>query len=243
MKTQVPIVLGSFVLAALLQTASAQNIIFDNFEVDEGHFNLSPGFSGSSVGETNTTADRVTTDGPFEGIGHQKLVLDHDATTTAIRIRHLSGGGTPANNVAFSTSGAEDGWIGFYLKTLNTGWTAQLWMEGVSINGGIPKNVMADDAWHLYEWNLDDNSGGPDGWGTISGIITGVATVSDGSHTIDSIVLRDGTTPSSSSTIFLDFVAKSASGSIAGVVPEPSAVALSVLGGVALCLVLIRRRK
>lgn len=218
--------------------ASAQTI-FDDFNVDEGHFNQHPGYSGSTTGEAATsTADRVETDGPFEGLGHQKLVLDWDGAASALIVRHLSGIGTIANNTAFTTSAGTDGWIGFYVRTTDPGWTAQLWIESASVNHGTQKAITSDGTWNLYEWNLDDVTGGADGWG--NGIIDGAAVVADGSHTIDSIVFRN-TAPYSSSTLFLDFVAHNPNGSVALLVPEPSTFALAGLGAAA--LLIFRRRQ
>ena len=48
--------------------------------------------------------------------------------------------------------------------------------------------------------NVAPNSGDATGWGTISGIVTGVATVGDGNHTIDSIVFRTTSTTSTPAT-------------------------------------------
>src|SRR5688572_20783493 len=92
---------------ALAAYSSGQSIIFDDFNATEGHFGYAPTFASQSVGDDATsTADRTTTDGSLEGLGHQKLTLVHDATATPLRIRHLSGGppynstnaGTPAGN-------------------------------------------------------------------------------------------------------------------------------------------------
>jgi MYXO-CTERM domain-containing protein len=152
-----------------------------------------------------------------------------------MRLRHLSGSGTAANNTAFTTSSGTDGWIGVYLKTSNPGFTAQIYLEGASNNGSIERSVNADGNWHLYEWNLDDTAGDANGWGAITGIIAGVAAVADGSHTIDSIIFRN--TSFQSSTILMDFVAKSDSGSVAALIPEPGMMSLA---GLAL-LGLVRR--
>jgi hypothetical protein len=207
--------------AASTQNSQAAPIIFADFNVNEGTFASAPSFSGSNANvASSSTADRVTTDAPKEGAGHQKLVLVPTTEGNSLRLRHLSGGGTPGNNIAFNTSSGEDGWIGFYVKTTEPGWTVQIWIEGPSHNGSVPKDVIADGEWHLYEWNLDDNSGGADGWGSISGIIGGSATVSDGSHTIDSVLFRHGAAPASS-TLFMDYIAKTDSGSVANLLEDP----------------------
>jgi hypothetical protein len=217
------------VLLMMAGSAQAAPIIFDDFNTNEGHFTSSPfGGSGSSNGFASTsTADRVTSES-VEGSGSQQISLDVTSTTTA-RLRHLSGGGSAANNTAFTTSAAEDGWVGFYMKTTDAGWNAQLWLEGASNNGSIPKNIIADGEWHLYEWNLDDTSGGPNGWGSIAGILAGTAIVADGSHTFDSLILRHPAASPGNDTFYFDFLAKSDSGSVAALVPEPASMGLLLL--------------
>jgi len=101
----------------------------------------------------------------------------------------------------------------------------------------VPKDVIADGQWHLYEWNLDDETGGPDGWGSVSGIFNGDADFEDGSYTIDSIILRGPDVPTS--TLYLDFVAKNDAGSVADLVPEPSAFSLTAVGPIEF----VRRRR
>jgi hypothetical protein len=215
------------VIGAVLAPGASAAVIFDDFNTGLGHFssNITTASGSNSNMGTGSTSTRITTDSIEGGASNQLAIVPTTAGTT-MRLRHLSGGGTPANNTAFTTGPGEDGWIGFYLRTSDPGYNVQLWIEGASSNGGIPKNVIADGQWHLYEWNLDDNSGGPDGWGTIAGIATGVATVADGSHTIDSVIFRNAA--ALNSTILFDFVAKSDSGSVAALVPEPSM--LGVLG-------------
>jgi MYXO-CTERM domain-containing protein len=231
------ILTGSF----LAVSSSPASIIFDDFNLSEGHFNSDPNLSGSSLNDAATSDATLATGGsPLEGAGFQAMVFDWEDNADAgvdIRIRHLSGGGTPANNTSFTTSAGVDGWIGFYLRTTTSGWTAQLWIEGPENNGGVPKTIIADGAWHLYEWNLDDQTGGPDGWGAVAGIVAGDADVQDGTYTIDSIIFRDSTTLTSS--IDLDFVAKSDSGSISSLVPEPSSGFMGLAG----LMLLVRRRR
>lgn len=219
---------AAFIAMTMTPKIHAQ-ITFDDFNANEGRFNLAPNFSGSSANvAASSTADRVTTDGPLEGAGHERLVFIPTTEGSAIRCRFLSGSGSAGNNIAFATSAGEDGWIGLFVKTTVPDWTVQLWIEGPSNNGGVPKTVIADGEWHLYEWNLDDDTGGPDGWGSIAGILGGTPEVQDGNHTIDSVVFRHPTAPASS-TLYMDFVAKSASGSISNLLSEPC-VATSGVG-------------
>ena len=216
--------------------AFAAAIIFDDFNTGEGHFTREPTFSGSTAGIlTTSTADQVGTDAPLEGPGHEKLVLNWDGTSSAQRVRFLSGTGAAANNTSFATTvEGEDGWIGFWVRTTAPGWTGQIWLEGQENNGSVPKAIEPDGQWHLYEWNLDDETGEADGWGSVANIVTGDPDFEAGTYTIDSIIFRHADTPVESSTLFLDFVAKSNSGSVALTIPEPSAALLTVAGALSL---------
>lgn len=217
MKKFVSMVGGVALIALAIQTLPAA-VTFADFNVNMGTFNSVPTASGSTVGITTTSsAGRVTTS-PLEGAGCAQLTFITNTTGT-VRIRFLSGGGTPGNNTAFTTSGGVDGWVGFYLRTTNSGWDVQLWLEGASNNGSIRKQIIADGQWHLYEWDLDNTAGDADGWGLIENITGGSAIVSDGSHTIDSILFRNLNPPTQlpdrTNVIFMDFVIKTDSGSIA----------------------------
>jgi hypothetical protein len=245
-------------LIALGGVAHAAPIIFDDFNVDTGHFGFAPNFSGSSVGEAVPpsspigTTTRVETDGPLEGAGHEQIVLVHDGGTVNMRIRHVSGGppytstqaGNPAANTTFTTSAGTDGFIGFYLKTsaTNAAWTVGLNLDdstntAAGMDMGVNKPIIADGEWHLYEWDLDNN----DDWAAVTGI-GGNGTIEDGQHSIDSIYIftnQTGTANQVRDPLFLDFVAKSDSGSIAALVPEPGAISLIGLAGIGL----LRRRQ
>jgi hypothetical protein len=245
--------------------ASAQStaIVFDDFNVDEGHFATSPGFSGSSTGFQKTAAETVDPDpiapnpstadldtttsaDTFGTGGSQRLDIYDDLDQTTLepnggtaRVRNLSAIGNATlttTNVRFQTSAEDDGWIGVAVKTLDPGWTVQLWMEvspnsvdpAYNNNGGVPKDVIADGEWHMYQWDLEDTTGGPDGWGSVSGIIAGSTFVADDFHTIDSIIFRqtdfsqvpivDGVRKS---TLWMDYVVKSATDPIT--LPTPPA--------------------
>jgi hypothetical protein len=237
---------GVAIVVALTAVSSSNTtkaaIVFDDFNVDEGHFNLAPSFSGSNSNIAATsTADRTTADN-FEGGGHEQIVLNMTTAGSATRLRFLSGSGTPANNVSFTTSSGTDGWIGLAVKTSSSGWTVQPWLEGQENNGGVPKGLTPDGAWHIYEWNLDDQSGGPDGWGAVAGIVAGDADFENGSYTLDSVLFRHTIAPATA-TFDMDFVAKSDSGSIADLVPVPEPGSAGLLGLVGVALGSARRRR
>lgn len=227
----------------LVAAAASGSIIFDDFNIDEGHFGSGPSTSATSVGEDATSMiDRILT-GNLEGNGSQLLHLVHDATTTALRIRHLSGAGTPANNLSFAVSALEDGFIGFYLKTTATGWETSINLDGpanstAQMRGSTSIPIIADGEWHLYEWSLDSAT-----WGSVPGVVNQTTgALPDLTYTIDSIYFRDlDGTPGPTADIQMDFVAKSDSGSIGGLVPEPSAAMIVLLGGVS-AVGLCRRR-
>ena len=246
-------------LVAMGGVAQGAPIIFDDFNTNLGHFGYAPNFASQSTGESTPPAtpvgtnERVETDSPLEGTGHQKLVLVHDGTTALMRIRHVSGAapygsgqaGVPASNTPFTTSTGEDGFIGFYAKTsaANAGWTIGLNLDGGTANAGadmdmgVARSIIADGEWHLYEWNLDND----DDWVAVPSI-GGDGTIQAGQHTVDSIYIftnQAGTAGQVRDPLFIDFVAKSDSGSIAALVPEPGAISLVGLAG----LGLLRRRQ
>ena len=64
--------------------------------------------------------------------------------------------------------------------------------------------MIANGQWHLYEWNLDNNSEW-EAWVTEDGIITGPTV------TLDSILFRGA----GQATFFMDFVAQNTQGSLA----------------------------
>ena len=234
--------IAAVLLVGTLKVQAA--IIFDDFNLNEGHFNLQPTFAGQTAATlTTSTADRITTDS-LEGAGSEQLVLNHDATATAQRIRFLSGSGTVANNTPFNVTAGTDGFIGFYAKTSSTGWTVSLNLDGAGgtgaeMDGGVAKTLPADGQWHLYEWNLDL----PSDWGAVQSIGGGhgASGLVVGTHTIDSIYMFGPTTANATSTILVDFVATNDQGSVAGLVPEPATFA--TLSLIAAAAAFARRRR
>src|SRR5436190_23002041 len=90
-------------LICLCMTATGwASVIFDDFNVNEGHFNQAPTFSSSSNVSSTSTADRITSDS-LEGAGSEQIVAVMNTTNPA-RIRFVSGNGTVANNVSFNVT-------------------------------------------------------------------------------------------------------------------------------------------
>lgn len=237
------------IAAGSLQAAP---IIFDDFDTSTGHFGYAPTFSSTSNVSSASTAARVATDGADNlGSGHMRITPVM-STASPARIRFLSGGppynttngGAPVGNISFTvTSGVEDGFIGLYFRTTTSGMTLSINLDqpgntGGLMTGAVPKTVtaaLADGQWHLFEWNLDALSD----WGAVAGIGGSNANLEGFSHTIDSVYIQGLTATNTTAPIDFDFVAKSDSGSIAPLIPEPATATLILL---AAPLALRRRR-
>lgn len=220
--------------------APAAAIVFDDFDVDVGHFDKPPSTSTSNSNlSTSSTAGRVTDQNVnTPGAGALRLGFKR-STGVATRVRFLSGGGSPGGasgspaNTPFTTSDTTaDGFIGLYLKTTASGWTVQIALDGPSdLQGGVPRAVITDGEWHLYEWNLDLAAD----WGAVSSI-GGDSTFDEGTQSIDSVVFRAASSAPADSTLYMDFVAKSDGGSIQTIVPEPSLGFAALFGLVAMAV-------
>lgn len=247
--------------AALLASAATGRsaaIVFDDFNLGEGHFRFIPNFSGTNAGvDPSSTAEHDPTDSieasASGDMGSQVLTLVHDSTADPFRLRHLSGdttssAGNPLGNVPFITSFDIDGFIGFYVKTTVPGWAVSINLDtpantGATMIGSLPIPAIADGQWHLYEWDLDafsddlDVDGDGDFFEPIWVAVPGINSSSPGflpdeTYTIDSIHFRDvdGIPDVGGSVLNLDFVAKSNAGSIALLIPEPASCSLVAIG-------------
>jgi len=137
------------------------------------------------------------------------------------------------------TSSGEDGWFGFYLKTTDAGWNVQpalrhpLTPSGNENNVGFLKDLIPDGEWHLYEWNIDDTSGAaPDGWTAAgsAGVFGGVTSFTDGNHFLEALHFRNSSlTVGVTNTIYVDYITKSASGSVSNLLDNPCTSTAGVL--------------
>lgn len=229
---------GLMVTVAVIAFGSAQAAVIDDFNINEGRFTSTPATgSGTSQVDPASTADRVTTDGPFEGAGHQRLYLTNKSGATSFRLRHLSGGGSAANNFPIPVTSGVDGKIGLYVKTAvstETNWTVSIYLDGPPANaladmdGGKPKAIIPDGQWHLYEWDLDAADWGPAA--SIGGGHAG-ATLLEGSHSIDCVFFNytNVTVFPATNLIFMDFVAWNPNGSVADLLLDPCTSTPAVL--------------
>jgi hypothetical protein len=238
------------VLLGLAARSSRADIVIDDFETGEGHFTSTPSTSGSTTGETETspgvgpsTADQDLTVG-ISGSASQRIFLDDDpavdvGSTSPVqtwRLRHLSGGGSPGNNLSITTT--PDGYVGYYLMTLTPNLQASIMIDdGAALERASYQPIPADGAWHLYQWSfLDANQ-----WEGFAG--TGPNGIIDAtSVTIDSVfvvAIKDTSIPDQNATFNIDYVATNPNGPLTAI-PEPSSALLMACGLGSLAL---RRRQ
>jgi autotransporter-associated beta strand protein len=189
--------------------------VLDDFEVNEGHFGTVYNYSPVSQTfglDAATTIDRVTTEQQGEtGFASQllNLVIDADAPDTW-QLRHNSGIGAIANP-AGNTPIVPTGYVGFWLKTDEAGVSVRLGIDdpvagNTALELGFSQNVIPDNQWHLYQWNLEDANH----WNAFAGGANGEIDGEGGDVTIDSIWFN-GT---GSSQIYLDNVSHNPNGQL-----------------------------
>jgi hypothetical protein len=209
-----------------------QLMIIDDFEEGEGHFAWAPNQSGTTTGiDAASVADHYSGDA-FTGAGSQQITLVRTSATSSV-VRHVSGGGVPANNTVdeggVPSALAPYGFVGFFMKTTEA--DLQVFMgldDGVSSGGtvGLERStalsVIADGEWHLYEWNLAD----PNVWSNFSG---GNGMIDGPNAYIDSIFFQSGaSTAGEMFSVLIDTVAYNPNGSLAAIfaVPEPTGLVM-----------------
>jgi len=176
-----------------------------NFEIDEGYFGFAPDFSGSNQGIfAGTTADRVTTMAQA-GSASQELNIVGDAGGWFLR--HLAGIGSPASPASNLELDAT-GYVGFWLKTDDPGVSVQIALDDPgTADRGISQDVVADGEWHLYEWNLEDNSQW-EAW------VAGNGTIDGPTLTLDSIQFSGA----GNALLYLDSISHNPLGSLSPMV-------------------------
>lgn len=202
-----------------------------DFEVDEGTFDTSPTFSGSTRNIDRATAEKISNDGYF-GEGSQRLAVEVGDAGIPMALRNLSGGGDPAENIAFDS----EGYVGFFVKIVTPGLddgdveVSIILDDGDAHEQARLQPVAADGEWHLVEWNLDD----PSLWESFSG---GDGQIDAAQVTVDSMYLMSPT--QKDVILYWDGLMHSPDGSISALIPEPAAVVGLSFGGM---LLLARRR-
>ncbi len=180
--------------------------VLDDFETDEGHFGWSLTYSGTNQGIlAGSTANRVTEEAE-SGNASQKLLIHGEPDGWLLR--HLSGIGSaaaPAGNVALDAIG----YVGFWLKTADSGLSVQLALDDPgTADLGFDQPIISDNQWHLYQWNLEDDYQ----W---AGWVTGDGTITGPTVTIDSIQFSGA----GDATIYMDTVSYNPDQLLAGAMP------------------------
>ena len=238
--------------AAITLPSYSALVTLADFEVDEGKFTSPSDGSGTSQGFVVASSTMVqTTETAHFSTGSQKITIDDDpnvdssdfpAGTASWRLRHLSGGGTPANNMTLSVT--PDGYIGFFAKTTALNLQAAIYIDdGLGPNAGGNggpnerghyQDMIGDGEWHLYQWRFQD----PDQWDAFAGTGTN-GQIDSLTVTVDGLAfraLKDFT--DQDAVIYIDNVLYDSEGPLP-LIPEPSTAALA-LAGVAATL---RRRR
>ncbi len=246
MKIKSSPILSSLLLVFGLAAGSGSRLqaavtILDDFEAGEGHFASAPNTSGSNRRVLATSTAVQTSSEFFAGSASQELVINRNPDPTAPAptfpsgpgewfLRHLSGGGSPANNTALNNTG--NAWVGFWMKTSIISLQAGIILDDTTAGGNnheistfLP--VIGDGQWHLYQFELAN----PASWELFAGAQPGAGQIDGTTVTIDSLAFIGGTGVPDTATFYVDNVTFSTDGPIP--IPEPSSLAFLALGALA----------
>ncbi len=139
----------------------------NTFSGNEGVFGWAPTFSGSTTANVaGSTADRSNL-APHSGTHSQLVNITYDeASGTDFVVRHVAGaqysGFGGSTNVASRIANLQlesIGSVGFWLRTDDPGLQVSIAIDDPATGDrGVLKNIVADNAWHKYEWFLDEAS-------------------------------------------------------------------------------------
>lgn len=157
----------------------------DRFESTVGHFNTSPGYSGSTTGiATTSTTTRDCTTRKNGSCSLRVLLKDDTSTTASWAVRLLSGTGAPASNTALTRA---NGTVGFWVWTGGSGMSVGL---GVDDSDGTERSTSKSipaNTWTYVSWSLADAAQ----WNAWSG---GNGAITAASVTLDAIWLYHANT-------------------------------------------------
>lgn len=139
----------------------------NTFDGHEGYFHREVTFSGSTT--ANLAGSTATRSGSEQQAGSHSQLIDivyDESSGEDFLLRHVAGarlsdfGGstnaaTRVANLQFESIGA----VGFWLKTDDSGLQVSLAIDDpVTGDRGVLKDVIADNQWHKYQWQLDVES-------------------------------------------------------------------------------------
>ncbi len=148
----------------LLPGVAIATIIIDDFEGGlEGHFNSATPAPPQAPTATSPPPPPTRPPPPPRPATPALTITplnpgtSTDFPTATFRLRFLSGGGTQANNTQIGPTG----YVGYFLKTSVPNLTTAVALDdGTGLEQGAFRNVIADNQWHLYQWNLNSESRG-----------------------------------------------------------------------------------
>ena len=185
--------------ASLIQEFDDVHVYADFENGNESKFSYSPGYSGSTTGinESLSTADAISTESRAGNWSQRLMIYDDSTVSGGWLVRHISGGSAArSENVIRPTSG----FVGLFAKTTALGKAISIAIDNtnnITADRGVFWPLISDGQWHLYEWNLEDNSH----W---TGWINGDGIIDTPDFTIDSIQILGG---DSDAEIFIDHIA------------------------------------
>ena len=181
--------------------------MIDDFEINEGHFRLGYNYFAHAANVRTRRHHHHrprSTEHQGGGNGSQLLNLVASgagrlARFATIRESAPTSAGEPAGNVKLDATG----YVGFWLKTDDAGLTVRIGIDDPVAatplsSAAIAQSIIADNQWHLYQWNLDNDNH----WDAYSGGADGAIDAPNGYVTIDSIWFNGIGTPRSIWTMF-----------------------------------------
>ena len=132
------------------------NINLDDFEQNEGHFNTTPSYSGSTTGiSTASFAERTSAIKHGGSYSEHIQLRDNTNSSANWSVRLLSGSGSTSNNSKLSKSG---GYIGFWVLAAGSGMQVAIGVDDSDGTERSDKISLNANQWTFVEWQLDDSA-------------------------------------------------------------------------------------
>jgi hypothetical protein len=215
----------------VLPTLTALTVL-DDFESGKGRFGSALTASGSSRNIAAASTSTVDTSIRHQGNSSLRLdIVNTNADPAQMKLRFLSGGGTPGNNIVNGAAMGPTGYVGMFLR-VNPGndplFVALLIDDGTSTSNGLERStfleVIDDGEFHLYEWNLAD----AELWANFN---AGNGAIDGPNAFLDAIYFSSNASTAAGGTnwagqVWIDTVAYNPAGNLSALVPEPAAAVL-----------------